>query len=179
MALFSDGSDDRTVRTDDTSEGTVSRESRIDKPDPETSDGSDGSGAHIPKNTVGSVGEVFEIAREVLGLPAPSEAEDLPAYVRSAQARRAEKAHKRGLVACWSKHFGYITIHDPATGERHDLATKDAPPWAKWEAHRRKALYKSSDRQAYDLSATQLKEIWEAEHPPDPGLIVEDHPLPE
>jgi len=174
--MFSDGG---TVRPDDDGGETYSSESRIGKPNGDISDGPDGTDALYPPHALSSEGEVFALAREVLSLPEPVAPLSPPEFVVAARKNRASRAAEVGLVAKWSKHFGYISLHDPAAGERHDLATKDAPPWAKWEAHRRKALYKGGDRQAYDLSAAQMEEIWEAEHPPDPGLIVEEHPLPE
>jgi hypothetical protein len=49
-----------------------------------------------------------------------------------------EAASDLGLVAAWSRHHGYVSVHDPTTGEWHDLRTKDAPDWAVGEARRRK-----------------------------------------
>jgi len=47
------------------------------------------------------------------------------------------------LVAKWSNHFGYISVHDPETGEWHDLPMKEAPDWARSEAFKRKDLKKA------------------------------------
>lgn len=101
---------------------------------------------------------------------------ELPQFVAAARARASE----RGLVAKWSRAFGFVAIHDPLSGEWHDLPAKFAPAWAKWEAGKRKALHKGGNRRAYDLGAGELREIWEAEHPPagEEG-IVEDFPIEE
>src|SRR5215212_1320829 len=50
-----------------------------------------------------------------------------PEFVR----KRREQASVLGLVARWSRERGYISIHDPTTGEWHDVPTKEAPPWSK------------------------------------------------
>ncbi len=65
---------------------------------------------------------------------------DIPRFV----ARRRELASELGLVAAWSRHFGFVSLHDPTTGEWHDLRREDAPGWAKREAgggSRRLAVY--------------------------------------
>jgi len=49
------------------------------------------------------------------------------------RARREEKAAALGLVAKWApykKAKGCVTIHDPMTGEWHDLPYRDVPTWA-------------------------------------------------
>lgn len=54
--------------------------------------------------------------------------------------RRLEEADRRGLVVKWSRQPGYVAIHDPTTGEWHDLSTTDCPPWILEDAraHRRR-----------------------------------------
>jgi len=89
------------------------------------------------------------------------------------------KVGQLGLVATWSVEFGYISLHDPTTGEWHDLRTADAPGWAMGEARRRKELYKSGNRRAYRLTARDIEEIWEAEHAEPEEGIVEEHPVEE
>jgi hypothetical protein len=104
---------------------------------------------------------------------------DLPEFVR----RRYEKAAALGLVAKWSVEFGYVSTHDPTTGEWHDLLTKEAPDWAVREARRRKELYKDGNHRAYDLTAADMEEIWRKEqaemwdHPAvtDKGVVYEDY----
>jgi len=62
----------------------------------------------------------------------------VPSFVKE----RLERAERLGLVARWSYEFGYISVHDPTTGEWYDVATKDAPHWARREASKRKELRK-------------------------------------
>ena len=81
-----------------------------------------------------------------------------------------------GLIATWSAEFGYISLHDPTTGEWHDLKTTVAPEWAVGEARRRKELYKSGNRRAYRLSARDMEEVWKSGQPPEEG-IAEDYPV--
>jgi len=123
--------------------------------------------------------QVFDLAREHFDLQAPDSCR------RDCDGRRADHlrvgggGHHRGLVARWSKAFGYIAIHDPITGQWHDLPTKDAPDWARREAHKRKELWRGGNKQAFDLARAQMEEIWEAEHPPEEEGIVEEHPIKE
>ncbi len=89
------------------------------------------------------------------------------------------EAEPLGLVATWSREFGYVSIHDPTAGEWYDLRTKDAPDWAVREARRRKELYKDGNRKAYRLTSREMEEDWEAERVPESEGIVEDHPVEE
>lgn len=100
---------------------------------------------------------------------------DVPSFI----ARELDDAAELGLVAKWSKHFGYVSLHDPTTGEWYDLRIKDAPSWAKWEASKRKELYRDGNREAYRLTSQEMEEIWEAEHPVEEVGIVEDYPVEE
>jgi TubC N-terminal docking domain len=43
--------------------------------------------------------------------------------------RRLEDADRRGLVIRWSREPGYVSIHDPTTGEWHEVAASGCPPW--------------------------------------------------
>ena len=81
-----------------------------------------------------------------------------------------------GLIATWSAEFGYVSLHDPTTGEWHDLKTTVAPEWAVGEARQRKELYKSGNRRAYRLSARDMEDLWKSGQLPEEG-IVEDYPL--
>jgi hypothetical protein len=81
-----------------------------------------------------------------------------------------------GLIATWSAEFGYVSLHDPTTGEWHDLKTTVAPEWAVGEARRRKELYKSGNRRAYRLSARDMEDLWKSDQPSEEG-IVEDYPV--
>ncbi len=104
--------------------------------------------------------------------------EELPGKLPEFVAAARKRASERGLVAKWSRVFGFVAVHDPLSGEWHDVPAKFAPAWAKWEAGKRKALHKSGNRRAYDLSADELREIWEVEHPPARGEgIIEDFPI--
>lgn len=42
--------------------------------------------------------------------------------------RRLEEADRRGLVIKWSREPGYISLHDPTTGEWHELKQSECPP---------------------------------------------------
>jgi hypothetical protein len=105
----------------------------------------------------------------------------VPAFVRQRDEYRLRRAAQRGLVAKWSRKFGYISLHDPTTGEWHDLAVKDAPDWAKWEASTRKRLWRSGHRDAFDLTSAQMLQIWDREHLSleEEDGIVEEHELPD
>ena len=129
-----------------------------------------------------SVAEVRELGREYFGLRPPPAAEPPLLKAKREQAARDSGADLRGLVAKWAPYEtarGHISIHDPGSGEWHDVTYKDSSPWARWEAKRRTELYKAGNRHAYDLSSTQIHAIWEAEHTEPEEVIVEDHPLPE
>jgi hypothetical protein len=97
--------------------------------------------------------------------------------------RELVRASNLGLAGTWSREFGYIAIHDPTTGEWHDLPTNDAPDWAKREARKRKDLWRSGEKRAYELTALEMQEIWEEEqgemwsHPAvtDKGMVFEDY----
>jgi hypothetical protein len=69
------------------------------------------------------------------------------------------RADELGLVARWSREFGYISIHDPTTGDWHDLLMKDAPAWAKKEARKRKELWRFHGVTEI-LSAKEMEDIW-------------------
>ena len=43
--------------------------------------------------------------------------------------RGLEDADRRGLVIRWSREPGYISIHDPTTGEWHEVTASGCPPW--------------------------------------------------
>lgn len=42
--------------------------------------------------------------------------------------RKLKAAHKRGLLIRWSRHHGWIALHDPTTGEWHEIRARDALP---------------------------------------------------
>ena len=53
--------------------------------------------------------------------------------------RRLEEAASRGLVIKWSREPGYLSVHDPTTGDWHELLASGCPPWMLEDAktHRR------------------------------------------
>jgi hypothetical protein len=42
---------------------------------------------------------------------------------------RLEATDRRGLVIRWAREPGYVALHDPTTGEWHEVAATDCPPW--------------------------------------------------
>jgi hypothetical protein len=101
-----------------------------------------------------------------------------PLKTRTDKTDRTSEDDRLGLIATWSVEFGYVSLHDPTTGEWWDLSTTDAPGWAMGEARRRKELYKSGNQRAYRLTARDMEEAWKSDQPPEEG-IVEEHPLEE
>jgi predicted metal-dependent hydrolase len=54
--------------------------------------------------------------------------------------KRLEEADRRGLVIKWAKEPGYVALHDPTTGEWHEVKASGCPPWVLEDAkaHRRR-----------------------------------------
>jgi hypothetical protein len=96
----------------------------------------------------------------------------------AAKTAKTMEAERLGLIATWSNRFGYVSVHDPTTGEWHDLQTKDAPEWSVGEARRRKEQYRGGKCRAYRLTSSEMEGLWRAESSVDEG-IVEAHPLEE
>ena len=44
------------------------------------------------------------------------------------EGRKIEEADRRGLVIRWSKVPGWIALHDPTTGEWHDVRASECLP---------------------------------------------------
>lgn len=42
--------------------------------------------------------------------------------------RRLEEADRRGLVIKWAREPGYIALHDPTTGEWHEVRASECLP---------------------------------------------------
>ena len=103
-----------------------------------------------------------ELARAYFPLPSKTP----PSRSRSRPISQKERAlaARRGLAAKWSREFGYISVHDPGSGEWHDIPIKEAPGWTRWEARKRKELYKAGDRHAYELTRKHMEQIWDEEH---------------
>ena len=51
---------------------------------------------------------------------------------------RLEEADRRGLMIRWSREPGYISIHDPTTGEWHELKASGCTLWVLDEAKARR-----------------------------------------
>lgn len=43
--------------------------------------------------------------------------------------QKLEQANRCGLIIRWAKTPGYIALHDPATGEWHEVRSSGCPPW--------------------------------------------------
>ncbi len=54
--------------------------------------------------------------------------------------QRLEVADRRGLVIKWAREPGYLALHDPTTGEWHEVPASGCPPWMLEDAkaHRRR-----------------------------------------
>ncbi len=54
--------------------------------------------------------------------------------------RKLEDADRRGLVIRFAREPGYLSIHDPTTGDWHELQASNCPPWMLEDAraHRRR-----------------------------------------
>ena len=52
--------------------------------------------------------------------------------------RKLEEADRHGFVAKWSREPGWISLHDPLTGEWHDWPAGDCFPSIVAEANRRR-----------------------------------------
>ena len=52
--------------------------------------------------------------------------------------KRLEEANQRGLVIRWSREPAYLSLHDPTTGEWHEVAASGCPPWVLDEAKARR-----------------------------------------
>lgn len=55
--------------------------------------------------------------------------------------KRLEEADRRGLVIKWSREPGWISLHDPTTGEWHEVKVSECLPSIieSAKAHRRRA----------------------------------------
>jgi hypothetical protein len=55
--------------------------------------------------------------------------------------KRLEEADRRGLVIKWSREPGWISLHDPTTGEWHEVKASECLPSIveSAKAHRRRA----------------------------------------
>jgi hypothetical protein len=60
--------------------------------------------------------------------------------------RRLEEAASRGLVIKWSREPGYLSVHDPTTGDWHELPASCCPPWMLEDARARRRRKGRSNR---------------------------------
>ena len=42
--------------------------------------------------------------------------------------KRLEEADRRGLIIKWAREPGWISLHDPTTGEWHEVKASECPP---------------------------------------------------
>jgi TubC N-terminal docking domain len=52
--------------------------------------------------------------------------------------KQLEEAERLGPIIKWSKEPGYIAIHDPTTGDWHEVLASECPPWVIEEAKARR-----------------------------------------
>jgi len=97
------------------------------------------------------------------GAPSPK-----PSFLRNAEGQ----ASTLGLIARWGV-FGYVSIHDPISGEWHDVPIKDAPGWAKWEAGKRKEVGKQGITRL--LTRSEMEKIWRKEREAPEEELPEGH----
>jgi predicted metal-dependent hydrolase len=80
--------------------------------------------------------------------PAKVDAEELSAILREhkralirlleRERRKLEEANRRGLLIKWSREPGYVSLHDPTTGEWHEVAASSCPQWILDDARARR-----------------------------------------
>ena len=78
---------------------------------------------------------------------------------------RLEQAGRRGLIIGWSKEPGYVSIHDPATGEWHEIAASGCPTWILEDA-RRPSTWSSSPTTRSGRSYVAASGARRSERPP-------------
>jgi hypothetical protein len=60
--------------------------------------------------------------------------------------RKLEEAESRGLVIRFSREPGYLSVHDPTTGDSHELPASCCPPWMLEDARARRRRKGRSNR---------------------------------
>ena len=73
----------------------------------------------------------------------------VPPFVKKGREHRQRSALELGLIARWARDRGYVSLHDPVSGEWYDVTYQDCPGWAKREAGKRSALRKAGDCHLY------------------------------
>jgi TubC N-terminal docking domain len=43
--------------------------------------------------------------------------------------KKLDEAERLGLLIKWSKEPGYVALHDPITGDWHEVSASECPPW--------------------------------------------------
>jgi hypothetical protein len=124
-----------------------------------------------------SVAKVRELAREYF--PNLLETHQPRRRRRPVTRKQRVRAARLGLVAKWSKEFGFISLHDPSSGDWVDVPVSEAPGWSRWEARKRKELYKTGDRHAYELTSKHMQQIWFDERDEAEEGIQEEDPIEE
>lgn len=80
--------------------------------------------------------------------PAEADADGLRAKLREhkrvlirlleRERKRLEEADRRGLAIKWAREPGYVSIHDPTTGEWHEVSASGCPQWVLDDARARR-----------------------------------------
>jgi hypothetical protein len=67
-------------------------------------------------------------------------AENKPAIVKLLQweRRKLGETGRRGLVVEWARERGWIALHDPTTGEWHEVRASECLPWVVEAANARR-----------------------------------------
>jgi TubC N-terminal docking domain len=60
--------------------------------------------------------------------------------------RKLEEAESRGLVITFSREPGYLSVHDPTTGDWHELPASGCPPWMLEDARARRRRKERTNR---------------------------------
>jgi hypothetical protein len=60
--------------------------------------------------------------------------------------RKLKEAESRGLVIRFSREPGYLSVHDPTTGDWHELSASGCPPWMLEDATTRRRREGRSNR---------------------------------
>jgi hypothetical protein len=63
-----------------------------------------------------------------LARKARREATSPPEELAARSERKLEEADRRGLLICWSEYPTWIKLHDPTTGEWHEVRASECLP---------------------------------------------------
>jgi hypothetical protein len=63
-----------------------------------------------------------------LAKKAIEEASGSPESLTAQRERKLEEASRRGLIICWSEYPDWIMLHDPTTGEWHEVRESECLP---------------------------------------------------